>query len=236
MRTRSREGVRAVAPTDGVGERLPREWFARDAATVARELLGRRLVRADAGGQRVSGHIVETEAYLGVPDRASHAHGGRRTARNEAMYARAGTAYVYFTYGMHFCVNVVCATEGDPQAVLIRALRPHEGLDAMRTRRGRAGASEVRLCRGPACVCQALAIDRALNGHDLAKDRALWIEAGSPIPASRVGRSPRVGVEYAGAWAARRLRWFVRGDPHVSGPRRTEASTRGWWSARRSQS
>jgi len=230
------------------GARLPRAWLARDAATVARELLGQRLVRVLPDGRRLAGVIVETEAYLGPVDRASHAFGGRRTGRNEAMYARAGTAYVYFTYGMHPCVNVVCAEEGDPQAVLIRALRACEGLGAMVALRrgpGRAVPVDTDLCRGPARLCRAMAIDRALNGSDLVEGRALWLERGDRVADQLVARSARVGVEYAGAWASRRLRWYVEGDASVSRgrPARPRGSSgantrvrRGRLSVRRSQS
>jgi len=200
--------------------RLGRTFFSVDAATLARRLLGRHLVRHGPDGERLAGVVVETEAYLGVIDRASHAFGGRRTTRNEAMYAGPGTAYVYFTYGMHFCANVVCAGEGDPQAVLIRALRPVRGLESMRARRSVPSGAAVRdvdLCRGPARLCRAMAVDRELNGHDLVGGAALWFEEGAALPDRLIRRSARVGVEYAGTWAARRLRWFVEGELCVSG-------------------
>jgi len=169
-------------------------------------------------GARVSGIIVETEAYVGVEDRASHARGGRRTARNEAMYAKPGTAYVYFTYGMHHCFNVVCGAEGEPVAVLVRALRPEEGLSLMRRRRG-AGRTDRELCAGPGRLCQALGIDRRLNGADLASGARLFIEEGAAV--GPVVRGRRIGVEYAGDWAAAELRWLISGDPHISRPLRT---------------
>jgi DNA-3-methyladenine glycosylase len=168
----------------------------------------------------MSGLIVETEAYLGQPDRASHAFGLRRTARNEAMYSKPGTAYVYFTYGMHFCFNVVCGKIDEPLAVLIRALEPREGLEKMRARRGARGAEipDSGLCSGPAKLCQALEIDRGLNGIDLVRDSRLFLER-----ARRTGltdncllNTPRVGVGYAREWAAEPLRWLVRDNPHVS--------------------
>lgn len=177
----------------------------------------------------MSGRIVETEAYLGAEDRAAHSFGGRRTTRNEAMYAQAGTAYVYFTYGMHFCFNVVCGAVDEPVAVLVRALEPVEGVDAMRAHREakRAGVNEhtrglrdADLCSGPAKLCQALRVDRAFNGMDLITSEALWIErCDDPMPLLRIGQSPRIGVDYAGAWAKRRLRWFVKGSACVSGRR-----------------
>src|SRR5262245_61693000 len=114
------------------GDRLSRRFFSRDSETLAHALLGKKLVRVLQNGERLAGIIVETEAYVGVIDRASHPFGGRRTPRNESMYGRAGTAYVYFTYGVHHCVNVVCGRENEPVAVLLRALEPVEGLEAMR--------------------------------------------------------------------------------------------------------
>jgi len=225
-------------------------------------------VRLLESGERLSGAIVETEAYLGAEDRASHAFGGRRSARNEAMYAAPGTSYVYFTYGMHFCFNVVCAQVDVPHAVLVRALSPLEGLETMRARRtasparskrieraGPAAASpptsshpsspprprpplrDTDLCSGPAKLCQALQIDRALNGADLTTDPRLWIELPSspaaPFPVSsppssrlsvpsipdlgfHIVNAPRIGVAYAGNWAQKRLRWYVADDLHVS--------------------
>jgi DNA-3-methyladenine glycosylase len=219
------------------GSRLGRAFYATDAATLARRLLGQRVVRVLGDGTRLSGLIVETEAYLGVRDRASHAFGRRRTTRNESMYARPGTAYVYFTYGMHFCLNVACAREGDPQAVLLRALEPTEGLGAMEVFRRRGRRAGVRLdatdlCSGPGKLCQALAIDRALDGVDLPGGNALWIEKGraNRYPPSALGNTPRIGIDCAGGWMSRRLRWFVAGCIHVSGqgnPRRGRGRTSG---------
>ncbi|MBL0922305.1 MAG: DNA-3-methyladenine glycosylase [Phycisphaerales bacterium] len=195
------------------GTRWDARRFAVDAETLARRLLGARLVSVTRAGTRVAGVIVETEAYIGVHDMASHAARGRRTARNEAMYARPGTAYVYFTYGMHHCFNVVCGAEGEPAAVLIRALRPEEGLALMRRRRG-PQADERSLCAGPGRLCRALAIDRRRNGLDLTQSPWLFIEAGRA--ARNPVRTARIGVGYAGEWASAPLRWLVRGDPHVS--------------------
>lgn len=211
------DGAAPVAP----GRRWVRADFAHDSPTLARRLLGQRLVRVLETGERLAGLIVETEAYLGVPDRAAHSFGGRRTARVEPMYGPPGTAYVYFTYGMHHCFNVVAGRAGEPVAVLVRALAATEGLDAMRTRRSAArkgvGLRDTDLCSGPGKLCQALAIDRALTGLDLASDPRLWVErAGPTLPASRLVNTVRVGVEGAGDWAGAPLRWHVAGDPHVS--------------------
>lgn len=210
----------------GPTERLGRAFYATDAASLARALLGRTLVRTLDDGTRLAGRIVETEAYLGVEDLAAHCAGGRRTRRNESMYGPPGAAYVYFTYGMHHCFNAVCGPEGEPAAVLVRAVEPIEGVQRMRAlrlaRRKRPGTlGDAELCSGPGRLCQAFAIDRALDGVDLTASSLIWIERGGSgsIPPEHLGNSPRIGVGYSGAWAARPLRWFVRGNPHVSGPK-----------------
>lgn len=205
-----------------------RGFFCVRADELAPKLLGLRLVRTQADGTRLAGEIVEVEAYLGVKDRACHTFGGRRTARNEAMYGPAGTAYVYLTYGMHHCVNVVCGVGADGrgggvgEAVLIRALGPVEGMDVMRQhrsaarRKGRTALADRDLCSGPGKLCQALCIDRALNGVDLLGSASLALENSPAIFPRRIVRASRVGVESAGEWAERRLRWFFDGCEHVS--------------------
>lgn len=210
-----------------IGRRWSRRDFARPSPALARALLGMLLVRRLDSGELLAGRIVETEAYCGVKDRAAHSFGGRRTPRNQAMYSRPGTAYVYFTYGLHHCVNVVCGAEGEPVAVLLRALEPVLGLASMTRFRAAttAGKSPIplrRLCRGPACICQAMGLTLEHNGLDLAADTRLWIAdpAGLPRVHSRsVVRTPRIGVDYAGDWASRPLRWAIADHPCVSGPR-----------------
>jgi DNA-3-methyladenine glycosylase len=191
-----------------------------DAVTVARRLLGQRLVRVHRG-VRLAGTIVEVEAYLGADDRAAHTFGGRRTSRNESMYLPGGHAYVYFTYGMHFCLNVVCGRRDDGIAVLIRALEPTEGLAHMHRLRPRAQTARD-LCSGPGKLAQALAIDRDLDGEDLLTSDRLFIEharRGRLAPAS-VGISPRIGLNHhpkaAGEWAHRPLRFYLRSSDHLS--------------------
>jgi DNA-3-methyladenine glycosylase len=176
------------------------------------------LVRCLPDGRRLSGRIVEVEAYLGIRDRAAHSFGGRKTARNASMWLDGGHAYVYFTYGMHWCVNVVAEREGIPTACLIRALEPLEGLDEMRRRRAvKVPPERVRdrdLCSGPAKLTQALAIDRALDGADLVESDSLYIvgKGTSAVIAS----SARIGVGYAKEWASKPLRFFLAGNPNVS--------------------
>jgi len=189
-----------------------RSDFSRPPISLARALLGQHLVRTLDDGTRLAGRIVEVEAYLGVRDRAAHSFGGRRTARNESMYARPGTAYVYFTYGLHHCFNIVCGREGEPVAVLLRALAPVEGLEAMRSHRaGSAKApreiSDRLLCSGPARLCQALRIDRSLDGVDLCAPGPISVER-RPAVRNPV-RPARIGVAYAGEWADRPLRFLA---------------------------
>jgi DNA-3-methyladenine glycosylase len=180
--------------------RLPSAFYGRDTPTVARELLGRRLVRV-LRGQRLSGLICETEAYRGADDEASHGH--RRTARSEIMYGPAGRAYVYFIYGMHYCLNAVTEEDAQPGAVLLRAILPEEGLDVMRERRGH--PPDSRLTDGPGKLCQALAIGLEQNGLDLATDAGLFIEEGMPAPDAAVLITARIGVR--GSTDARSRPW-----------------------------
>jgi DNA-3-methyladenine glycosylase len=193
--------------------RWTREAYATTPVVLAQALLGQRLVRILPDGTRLAGDIVETEAYLGVRDRAAHSFGGRRTDRNASMYLQAGTAYVYFIYGMHFCFNVVCGAVDEPTAVLVRGLAPVEGLDRMRSlrRKRRKSTAPVRdgeLCSGPAKLCAAFDIDRSMDGVDLCSSETLTIERVKGVR-GRVRRTPRIGVDYAGAWAHKPLRWIL---------------------------
>jgi DNA-3-methyladenine glycosylase len=175
----------------GASRRLSRTFFARPTLEVARDLLGRRLVRLERG-RRLSGWIVEAEAYIGREDLGCHAHVGR-TRRNEVMWGPPGHAYVYFTYGMHWCLNIVTEADGRPAAVLLRGLLPDEGLVTMRRRRGR--VPQGRLADGPAKLCQALSIDGSLNGHDLCSAKAhLFLETSRLRRGGPVTAGPRVGL------------------------------------------
>lgn len=196
--------------------RLPRSFYRRGVIEVARGLLGQRLV-SESDDSRVSGVIVETEAYLGTVDKAAHTYGGRRTARNEAMWGNGGHAYVYFVYGMHHCVNVVAGDAGEPIAVLLRALEPDGGTDLMFERRA-AARRPIDLCSGPAKLCQALGITRAADGEDLVAGERLFIEKlrTRALPAAMIGCGPRVGVRYAEEWQHEPLRFWVRGNRNVS--------------------
>src|ERR1043166_617207 len=194
--------------------KLPREFYTRsDVLEVARDLLGKKLVVPDRKGTRVSGIIVETEAYRGPEDRASHAYGGRRTNRTETMYGPGGTAYVYIVYGMYNQFNVVTNAENVPHAILVRALEPFEGLDLMRRRRP--GRSEYELTSGPGRLCLAMGIDRGLDKADLLGNR-VWIEEGVSVSPREIARGPRIGIDYAENWKDKPWRFWVKDNPFVS--------------------
>lgn len=177
---------------------------------MARALLGQRLVRLEPSGQRTAGRIVEAEAYIGWRDLGCHARAGR-TARNRTMWGPPGHAYVYFTYGMHWMLNLVTEAEGFPAAVLIRAILPEHGLG--RIRRRRPGVPLAALTDGPAKLCQALAVDRRLDGHDLCAPQArLFVEACPPPPRAAVTTGPRVGLNSVPEpWRSKPWRYRVDG-------------------------
>jgi DNA-3-methyladenine glycosylase len=190
--------------------RLPASFCDRPAEIVARELLGALLV-SEVGGERCVCEIVETEAYVGPEDEASHAAARfGRTARNDAMFGPAGTAYVYLIYGMHWCLNVVTGAEDFGAAVLLRAARPIERVEAMRARRP--GRPDRDLLRGPGNLARALGVDAALNRHPM-DTPPLWIAPGRTVPDPEVAIGPRIGITRAADWP---LRFWVAGDPHVS--------------------
>ena len=192
--------------------KLGKGFYERDARTVARALLGKYLVFESPGG-RICGRIVETEAYLGEKDMASHAFHGR-TRRTEVMYGAGGHLYVYFTYGMHWLMNVVTGTEGTAEAVLLRAMEPVEGVPQMTA--NRRGAALRLLTSGPARITQAFGIDGSLNGADLCGD-SVWIEdRGDAIKASQIVATKRIGVGYARAWKDKKLRFYLAESPFVS--------------------
>lgn len=194
--------------------RLPREFYTRsDVLEIARDLLGKKLVVPNRNGARVAGIIVETEAYRGPEDRASHAYNDRRTNRTETMYGIGGTAYVYFVYGMYHQFNVVTNVAELPHAILVRAVEPCEGLDIMRRRRR--GRSEYELTSGPGRLCLAMGIDRRLDKADLLGER-VWLEEGVSIAPRQIARGPRVGIDYAENWIEKPWRFWVRDNKFVS--------------------
>src|SRR4051812_23677042 len=188
---------------------LPRDFYRRDSRVVAPDLLNKLLVRADGR----AGRIVETEAYCGGEDPASHAFRGP-TPRNAVMFGPPGHLYVYFTYGMHWCCNPVCGDDGVGVAVLLRALAPVSGLEQMRERRGPRITRDRDLCNGPAKLCEAMSITGIDNGADLVGgDAGVWVaDDGTPPPATP-GQGPRIGISQA---VERPWRWWVPGSEHVS--------------------
>ncbi len=180
---------------------LKRSFYDRDTRVVATELLGKYLVRVAGGVERI-GRIVEVEAYLGPHDRAAHSSRGR-TERTKVMFGPPGHAYVYMIYGMYYCMNVVTEHTGHAAAVLLRALEPVRNIEA-RT-------------QGPGLLCKAMGIDKRLNAHDLVSD-ALYIAAPARAKPVTIVKRPRIGVDYAGYWARRHLRFYVKGSPFISRP------------------
>ncbi len=199
--------------------RLEREFYNRDSLIVAKELLGKVLVH-EVDGHKLSAKIVETEAYMGLADKAAHSYGGRRTPRVEVMYGGPGYSYVFFVYGMHYCFNIVTREEGIPQAVLIRAVQPAEGLEPIALHRFKKAYSELTkgqllgLTNGPGKLCSALLIDRSLNGEDLCGSR-LYVEDGEKEQFSIVATS-RVGVDYAEEAKDYPWRFYIEGNKYVS--------------------
>lgn len=196
-RSWARRGRSTVSNVPPSGRVLDASFFDRETVAVARDLLGKVLVR-EVDGRRLWGRLVEVEAYMGPEDLASHSSGGRRSPRNEVMYGPPGHAYVYFTYGMHHCLNFVTRPAGMPQAVLVRALEPGPG---------------VGRCGGPGLVCRALEIDRALNGAPLAPPQLYLVD--DEAPKRRVVATPRIGIFNSGDWQDRPLR-FCWDSPHLS--------------------
>jgi DNA-3-methyladenine glycosylase len=188
-----------VSSPGAASRRLPRSFYDRDAITVAHELLGKHLVHRTGGRTRI-GRIVEVEAYLGPHDLAAHSARGR-TRRTEVMFGPPGHAYVYLVYGMYHCMNVVVEAEGRAAAVLLRALEPVTGVDGART-------------QGPGLLCRAMDIDRRQNGVDLLGE-TLFVQT-VETPSFRIVKRPRVGVDYAGHWARRLLRFYIKGNAFVS--------------------
>ena len=194
--------------------KLSRDFYLQsNTVDIAKALLGKLLVVPTESGERISGIIVETEAYLGVEDKAAHSYGGRRTARNEVTYAEGGRAYVFFVYGMHHQLNVVTGEAGRPQVCLVRAVEPFEGVDTMRARRGR--EIERELTSGPGKLCAALGIDRNFNGEDLLGER-IWIEYRPDVEKGEIAVGKRVGIDYAEEDADAPLRFWIRGNRFVS--------------------
>jgi DNA-3-methyladenine glycosylase len=193
--------------------RLGREFYARPAPAVARELLGAVLVRQLPSGETLKGRVVETEAYHGPDDSASHARAGEK-GRAWVMFGPPGHAYVYLIYGMHNMLNVSTDEEGFPGAILVRAVEPIEGVETMLALRP---GKPANLTNGPGKLCRAMMIDRSLNGEDVTTSQALWFERSEPLADDEVGLSPRIGIDYADPEHRERpWRFFQKGNRWVS--------------------
>ncbi len=190
-------------------------FYEQETVEVAKDLLGKILVH-ESSLRATAGRIVETEAYRGPEDRAAHSYGGRRTARNEVMFGQKGHAYVYFIYGMYYCLNVTSGdVAGKPEALLIRALEPVEGEEIMAKRRGAADGKPINLANGPGRLCMAMDITRAQNKADLTTS-PLYIKDAPPVAKENIVETTRIGVDYAGEWKNKPWRFYVKGNIFVS--------------------
>lgn len=200
------------------GKTLGNNFFERETVEVAKNLLGKKIIR-NISGNFFCAKIVETEAYLGLEDRACHSYGGNITKRNEILYKEAGTIYVYLIYGMYNLLNIVTKNENDPEAVLIRAVEPIENIDAMAVNRfGKiykdlSSYQKKNLTNGPGKLTMAMEIDRALNGKILSQDY-LYIEEGEDV--RNIIETKRIGIDYAGEDANLPLRFYIENNPYVS--------------------
>ena len=194
-------------------DKLKRSFFEQNTVKVAVDLLGCFLVRQTEKGNVLKGCIVETEAYLGLKDDCCHSFSGRKTDRTKVMYMSGGYAYVYFTYGMHYCINVVTAGSEEPEAVLIRALEPIEGISTMKKNRSQKNIKN--LTNGPAKLCQAFDIDRKFNGKELQGD-SLYIAKGQRIPSENIVVSERIGISSLLSSCYWPLRFYIKDNPFVS--------------------
>jgi DNA-3-methyladenine glycosylase len=203
--------------------KLPLDFYLREnTLEIARDLLGKLLVVPTETRKRVSGMIVETEAYLGEIDKGAHSYGGRRTARNEITYAEGGRVYVFFVYGMYYQLNFVTGPAEQPHVCLIRAVEPVEGIEIMRKRRGK--MPDKNLTSGPGKLCIAFEIDRALNGEHLMGDR-IWVEEYKNFASEEVMAGKRIGIDYAEEFAEMPWRFWVKGNSFVSKTRKLKANS-----------
>ncbi len=193
---------------------LQREFYIRDSLVVAKELLGKILVHEAPEGA-TAGKIVETEAYKGPEDKAAHSFGNRRTPRTETMYGPKGHAYIYLIYGLYYCINVTSGTtEGKPEATLIRALEPVQGVDLMMKRRGPTGQL-VNVTSGPGRLCIAMGLTKIHNGLDMSKP-PLYITQGQIVNPDDIAQAPRIGVDYADDHKDLPWRFYIKDNPYVS--------------------
>ncbi|CAN5639119.1 DNA-3-methyladenine glycosylase [soil metagenome] len=193
---------------------LNRKFYTRpDTLEIAQDLIGKVLVVPTNSGERVSGIIVETEAYLGAEDKAAHSYNNRRTKRTETMFAVGGTVYIFFIYGMYFQFNIVAGEIDTPHAILVRAVQPLENIEIMRERRGK--MADKNLTSGPGKLCIALDIDRRFNNADLTGNE-IWLESGEKFSTENITCGKRIGIDYAEEYAEKPWRFWVKNNPFVS--------------------
>lgn len=202
-------------------KRLERKFYTRATLKVARELLGKYLVRK-INGKKLVGKIVETEAYIGPKDRASHAYQGKITKRNKTEYFEGGHIYIYLCYGMYWQLNITTGKAGKPECVLIRALEPVEG-DAKNKRLKIKNKKQIlkikKLTSGPGKLCRWLKLDKSFDGEDLVKSKRIWLEErGEKIKNGQIIATKRIGIDYAGPWAKKPWRFYLKDNPFVSTP------------------
>lgn len=194
--------------------KLPRKFYEQeDTLQIAQDLLGKILVVPNEKGKRVSGKIVETEAYLGEIDKAAHAYNKRRTKRTEILYGKGGFAYIFLIYGIYNQLNFSVGKKDIPHCILIRGIEPLEGIEIMRERRGK--MKDTNLTSGPGKLCIAFDIDKSFYGEDLLGDK-MWLEDGIKVPKSKIIKGKRIGIDYAEEYAEKLWRFWVKDNPFVS--------------------
>ncbi len=195
--------------------RLKQRFFGQDALTVARLMIGKLLIR-NIEGQEIVCRVVETEAYSGPEDKACHAYGGRRTNRTEIMFAAGGVAYIYLIYGMYHCLNIITGPKGKPEGVLIRGVEPLTGLDIIKKNRRLPPKRRQDLTNGPGKLCQALKIDKALYGYNVAEGKYLFFRQDGWV--GEIVRSPRINIDYAEEYTDKPWRFYMKNNQYVSRP------------------
>lgn len=192
--------------------RLKREFYLKPTLETAKKLLGKRIVRKD-GKRKIVGKIVETEAYIGPKDKASHAREGKITKRNQVEYLAGGRIYIYLVYGMYWQLNFTTASEGKPECVLIRALEPAGKIAGKITEK-----EKLKIANGPGKLCDYLKLNKSLYGEDLCDSKIIWVEdRGEKIKNEEIVAAKRIGIDYAGPyWAKRKWRFYIKGSPFVS--------------------
>lgn len=206
--------VRVIDTKEVQGKVLRRSFFMKPTATAAREMLGKYIVHID-NGLRLSGKIVETEAYIGPRDKAAHSYNWKRTPRNRVEYLIGGHIYIYLVYGMYWQLNLTTREEGVPQCVLVRAVEPVDGIDIMINRRKK--EKVVDLTNGPGKLCEAFGFNGSLYGLDITRPGLVHLEdRGERVKTSNIIRTKRIGIDYAGQWANKLWRFYIKSSPFVS--------------------